>query len=333
MEKPRLDRARIKALAELQKSLSLPRPRNFHRFTDKDGGEIVAADRYPPLGHPRAPDFFFAAVLQQHRFLYALNGKWSGSLYGLIEGKQTKGSDLLWKVMKRAFDDDPERFTPQRLAEVTMCEFWDIMRDDSGAKRLALIPFPDAPERIALWKQYGAWMVEHKKTPSALVRRHAKTKRPATNLLRAIREIPGFAEDPFGKKANLLLVALMNRPERWVVPEEGFELPPIVDYHVMRLMLRLGCVTLPGSWVEENTERRIVGKEREFAIRNACYRAMKLLARLSGIAGDVLDGLIWSGRRYCAEEKIPDCHACVFTDACEHRVRMFQPVYVPTIHY
>jgi len=328
----RINPKRIEQFAELVKTfLTLGRPLNFYSFTGKDGIQTVASDMYPPLHAPEVIEFFFFACLHNYGFWHGKE-KYEGPLFGTLDGKKVKGYDLLWKLLLRAVKNDPYVFMPQRLANMWLSEYCLIFSDDNGP-----IPLLISDERYDLTRAYGNWFgverMSGASTPAALVAYANDHPKPLATLRMIIADpnsgIPGYREDPLAKKVLLLLMALTNRPEHFVIPEDDFPWDPIVDYHLMRLDLRMGHVILPRAWREENVERRFTSKEREEAIRAADYKANRLLLNLlrnHGITMAEIDALKCMARRFCPEIEKPDCAACMFQSVCSQNTELFQPV-------
>ena len=61
--------------------------------------------------------------------------------------------------------------------------------------------------------------------------------------------LEGFNYDPFEKKANLLRMILACRPERFV---DNHQYGPVVDYHVMRLLIRTGVIPFQEAMQSKN---------------------------------------------------------------------------------
>src|SRR3989338_8478304 len=285
---PHIDQQRIDQFSELVKTLPIAQPLNFYSFPGKGGVEIIAKDDYPPLRAPWTVDFFFLAGIHNYGYWYG-EEKYEGPLFGTINGKKVKGSDLLYKLFLRAFQSDPAGMRIDQLATIN-CEHWEsIMKDDNG-----IVPLP------------------------------------AKILLNMLTDrawgVPGYCEDPLQKKALLLMMSLANRPEQFLVPEATFVWDPIVDYHLMRLALRLGLVTLPAEWINENTERKFTSPERERAVRKAVFRVVRSVIKKSGRSMAEIDNLMWSARRFCPEVEKPNCTACMLQSVCAQKTDLFQPV-------
>lgn len=332
--KPRVDQRMVKEFAALIKKLPAPAPLNFYSFTGADGKEIVASDMYPPKDAPWAIDLFFLVCLHQYGFWHDDGEHYMGPLVGKFRGKDAKGSDLLWKLFRKAAEKDPDVLTPRRLAEISEGEWRTIMSDYRGPVDLLV-----TEERIKLTRAYGrywAYSCLSDSEPRGLVDHSNKTASPLATFLSALTDrefgVPGFKEDPLKKKALLLVMALVNRPEKFMVPEKDFVWDPIVDYHLMRLALRIGLVTLPNDWHGPNIDRRLISPAREAEVRKAVYRALKKVIVLSGRTMAEVDVLLWFGRKFCPEMSMPDCDQCTFNYVCAKRVEFFQPVFRTTYY-
>lgn len=339
---PQVNVSRVKQFAELIKQLKAPTPLNFYSYSTNPGGlEVIQKDAYPPLHAQGVIDLFFFSTLHNFGFWTDKNGKYEAPVYGALMGKSIKGSDLLYTVLLRAWKSDQRAFHPVRLATISEDEFEQIFRDDaqlSGSHQ-----FFATKERLELTRMYGRHFrqrsAKHSSydSPETLVE-YANQFSDSVGIFREIlthpeNGIPGFREDPLGKKAELLLMSLINRPEGLLHQGERTTPDrPIVDYHDMRLTLRMGHITLPKSWVEENETRRLTSHEREAAIRLATYRADELAIRESGLARDQVDVLKWSARKFCPEMEIPRCDVCPLETVCARHIRRFQPVFRTTFY-
>lgn len=326
---PRINVARIKQFAAYAKTAVSTPPLNFYSFPMRDGSETIASDMYPPLHANGVIDFFFFAMLHNYGFWHDNGREYTGPLYGTFGGKTgVKGSDLLWKILCAAWKKDAECFSPSRLAVISDEDFSAIFSDDNGP-----IPLFHMKKRIALTREYGNWFHVRRlagRSPSDLMLYTSECADPV-GVARAIimdpeNGISGFHNDPLGKKAELLLMALVNRPEKLLRETKMTEWHPIVDYHDMRLTLRMGQVILPKEWREENSGRLITTPEREEAIRRATHKADMLAIKESGRTMAEIDNLKWSARRYCPEMETPNCSKCSLQGVCAQKTELFQPV-------
>lgn len=295
---------------------------NFYSFDTPDG-EIVASNMYPELNHPGAVDFFSFACLHQFGFWNGDEDGYNEPLIGQFRGKRSKGSDLLWKTLKESLDDYPEIFAPEHLAEISENELRDeIFTDDNGP-----IPFQDFDKRLEITKNYGAYLVGNETRMGDLVKEANDTDIPLKTFLTSMDEVPGFEQDPLQKKSLLLAMALANRPEKFLNVRDSENWKPIVDYHLMRVALRLGLVEILDPELKKvNQERRWTDSESERIIRKAVFEAVQELIKESEKPMPFIDHTLWLARKYCPEMEKPNCEECIFSVPCEQKVELFQPV-------
>ncbi len=321
---PAVNLEQVKKVAKLLKNLpDNGNGLNFYSF-QKDGREIVASDMYPPLNHPQAINFFFFVCMHQFGFWYGDEHGYMEPLFGTINGKNTKGSDLLWKASMRALEQDTECFEPKKLAVISPHDLArKILADDNEP-----VLFPDFETRFQLTRAYGRWFQERSSTnPLGLVQFSNCSKNPLGKFLEIMREVPGYNEDKLQKKNLLLAMILTNRPEKWLEVQDLLNWRPIVDYHLMRLALRQGLVDLDDHEREQNETRSWTDEATEASIRQSAYDAIGMIIKESGKPMSFVDENYWNGRRYCPEMKIPDCQKCLFNSVCKKRIELFQPVH------
>jgi hypothetical protein len=118
-------------------------------------------------------------------------------------------------------------------------------------------------------------MIQLNRTPRQIVESCRADQNPVSALLRTLRSVGGYKEDPLAKKAALLAVILANRPERFLIPAAHGPLPistfpPIVDYHIQRSALRIGLVRILDPVLEAKLRsRQLLEEEEETRIRQA----------------------------------------------------------------
>lgn len=311
---------------------------NFYSFPGEDGKEVVASDMYPELNHPQAINFFFFTSLHNFGFWYGDDRGYVEPLYGIVNGKQTKGAELLFKVCKKALDADSFAFSsvdgfifePVRLAKISITEFMSIFSDDNGP-----IPFPDFEERFRMTRSYGKWFVNFGKyttSPQAILNAANKSNRSLDTFLAIMRQVAGYNGDELEKRQLLLAMELANRPEKFLKVNDPESWEPIVDYHLMRVSLRLGVVDV--SEFERNilAKREWVSGSKEAEIRGWTRTAVKDLINKSGKSMSYVDHILWKARKYCPEMEKPDCPKCVFYEVCEKNIKLFQPVFRTTAY-
>lgn len=331
MPEVKINRKRIKQIATVVATLPTRASLNFYSVTDREGKELVLRDMYPSTDAPRNNVINFFCFVGWNNFGFWLRDEkgYVAPLYGTLGGKQNiKGSDLLWRLAKRAFDKNPEVFSPFRCSPPLRRHEWmAIMSDDNGP-----VPLLATDERYEMYLRYVSSFVENGISPTALVDRAQATTNPIEWFLASFGCIPGYKEDPLKKKAILLAMALANRPEKFLTAPHSFSWPTIVDTHLQRIALRQGLITLPKAWEKENTERLHTSVSRERAIRMATAQAIEEVIKHSDRTMPEVDVIFWMARKYCPEMQVPECASCKFANACAKRTELFQPILETTAY-
>jgi len=305
----RVDHERVGQVAALLAGLHHLRPFDF------------VGDPFPPPGHPRALDYFFAATLQQFGFWEGEGDGYGRPLVASLGAKRLKGSDYLWAAYRRWLDDDPTGLSPARQARLSTGELDRRCASDEGTN-----PLPAADRHLAEARAYGRDMEALGETPASLVAHARADAHPLRGFLQRLDHVGGYKEDPLRKKSALLAMILRARPEEWLPADE--ELPPIVDYHVQRSCLRLGLLAVEDEALRARlAARTMVGADEERAVRRAAFEAVGALQRQSRRPMAACDRFLFEMRTRCPETTDPDCPRCPADPACAHRKELFQPVF------
>ncbi len=280
---------------------------------------------YPPPNHPLALEFFFTMSKHQFGFWFDDGRQYLHPLWADVDGVPLKGSDFIWRMGKRMMDETPEFFSPSFQKNLTADRLNDLWKSDCG-----ICPLPNALLHLALLNGYGEDMERLGPTPAAMVERARRTNSACTFLSDTLSRVRGYAEDPLRKKINMLLMILQNRPEKFLPKED---IPPIVDYHVMRLSLRTGIVSVDSPDLAARLLRReFVTAAEETAIRRNVFDAIERIKKEAGVGTAEIDWLFFSGRKWCPEMETPNCPACQLSPYCEKRTDLFQPVFRTTAY-
>jgi hypothetical protein len=276
----------------------------------------------PEVGHPRAVDYFFAAILHQFGFWSPANNVWARPTWATLGGQRLKGSDYCFAALTRQLQADPHKLTPLGRSTLRFSDTEAMFRADDGS-----VPMPVLATHHALACGYGRDMWELGWEPTALVAQAQEAADPAAWLLRALDHLTGYREDPLRKKSMLLVLALGQRPERFLDLGRAQALAPVVDYHMMRSALRTGLVEVGDEALREAlVGRRLIEPRDEAAVRLATFDALDQLRDVSGRDVGAIDAFFFGARRRCPEVEAPDCAACPLDPVCLHDVAMFQPV-------
>lgn len=305
-----IDPVQVERLAETLAGSPVVRPFDF------------VGPHLPPVGHPGTLDFLFASILHQFGFWTPREGRYAEPVYATLGGQRLKGSDYCFEAYRRALEADPNALTPAGQARLRWRDTEALFADDTGAT-----PMPVLATHHHLARGYGRDMWELAWTPERLVAEARASGRPVRFLLDRLRHVSGYREDPLRKKLMLLLLALSQRPERFIEPEADAPFAPVVDYHIMRSCLRTGLVRVADDGLRERlVDRRLLSERDERGVRVACFEAIEALMDASGRDIGSLDFFFFQARRRCPELHAPMCEACPAEAACAKRKDLFQPV-------
>jgi hypothetical protein len=283
----------------------------------------------PPVGHPKALDYFFAVTLQQFGFWTIDQDRYDQPLIAPINGKGLKGSDYLFQAYLRPLADDPAFYTPARQANLTHKEMLALFRADDGTN-----PMPALELHLAQAQQYGRDMLALNLTPDDVVRQSQASTLPLETFLGLLDHVAGYKEDPLRKKPALLALILNQRPEAFLAFGPDEEVPPVIDYHAMRVCLRTGLIdVLDGALRRNLADRRVLSVADEWAVRYATYLAIEQVVVHAGKSMGAVDWLTFSNARtHCLEMAEPLCALCPVDPVCAHRKELFQPVLRTTFY-
>ena len=228
----------------------------------------------------------------------------------------------------RALVADETALAPRKLARISLIDFTKLFSDDKG-----MILFPNLEERLILTHSYGNYF-RNTPPPKVIIEAVNKESDALGKLISLTQHsIPGYNEDPIVKKNLLLAMTLANRPEKFLrVEKTDPAWLPIVDYHLMRVALRLGLVELTAEEAKKNVRRNWISRNDEMSIRGKVFFAVKDVIERSGKPMAFVDEAMWQGRRYCLETETPNCDKCQFNGVCAKRVKLFQPVFRTTAY-
>lgn len=294
---------------------------NFYSIQTPEG-ELVLDAFYPPLNHPHAVHFFFFACLHQYGFWYGDDKGYVEPMIGNIGKKKLKGSDLLWGLCRRMMNSEFNWTNAFVLAHITPEQLATILVDDTAT------PWPNFEDRLQMTRAYGRWLGGRNLCPGSIVAFANQVKNPLERFL-DLMSLPGnnpWLNDPLQKKQLLLAMILANRPEKFLQVVGGEDWHPIVDYHLMRVALRLGMVDLSADEMKTNVNRRWAPVVQEAVIRGETKAAVIGLIEQSGLPMATIDETLWMARRYCPEMTNPECDKCLLNSVCAKRTELFQPV-------
>ena len=275
----------------------------------------------PAPGHPATLDYFFASTLQQFSFWSAANGRYERPLTAMIDKEERKGAFYLFRAYLRWLEKDPHMLSPEAQAELSEADMLAVLRADDGSD-----PMPAFDLHLAMARQYGRDMLALGLTPQTVMEQVNASASPLRTLFQLLDHIGGYKEDPLRKKAGLLAMILRQRPEAFLASGDE-EVPPVVDYHVMRSCLRMGLVdVVDDELATKLAARQLLAQDDEWAVRAAAHDAVVQVVTKSGKSMGAVDWFFFQARKRCPEMSEPRCELCAVDPACAHRKALFQPV-------
>ncbi len=275
----------------------------------------------PIAGHTAALDYFFASTLQQFSFWTATADRYAHPLIATVDGEERKGAFYLFRAYLRWLENDPDLLTPAGQAELTKADMLAVLRADDGTD-----PMPALDLHLELARQYGRDMLALNLTPRTLLEQAIASASPLHTLLQLLDHVGGYKEDPLRKKAGLLAIILQQRPEEFL-PFSDEEMPPVVDYHVMRSCLRTGLIdVVDDELAAKLVARELLSRDEEWAVRIAAHKAVEQVVIQSGKSMGAVDWFFFQARQRCPEMSEPQCDLCAVDPVCAHRKELFQPV-------
>lgn len=312
-------------LSEYLKSCDL-KSSSFNFYSHYNGHEIIIdKEAFPSIGDAGVINFFFAVTAQNYGFWDYNSRGYSGPITGSLNGRYYMGSDFLSALSMNVYNSlGPCFFEPKNLANLSYGDFLKWFPLSSG--------FKDLPLRYKITTDYGQAVLRRRcSSPEEIVDCRPSLKK----FLKYTSEIPGYDRDPLMKKNLLLAMIMKNRPENFLKIEGDKDWPPIVDYHLMRVALRLGLVEFTdeenyrGYWL--NVSKFWVSEEMGEKIRIEVYDAWKEVIRRSGFNMSEIDFFVWSlARKFCFQMENPKCSLCRLGGVCCRRIGLFQPIYLTT---
>ncbi len=224
---------------------------------------------------------------------------------GLVDGEFYHGADLLYRLGKKIYDEDPSFFEPDGLARVTK---EDILRLFSTKRADGKSVYPPDPEvRAALLRDLG---VKLKALYNGSAYRIVVESR---GFLRHgvgegfIDRLKVFAayQDPVEKKPFLLAKFLERRG---VLPVyDGFNKEVPVDNHLARIAVRIGIVVVSRDLLEKIASGIGFSPEEDIILRYNVRLAYKIASQAGGIDPFIMDDFLWMFGRKCCTRDSPTC--------------------------
>jgi endonuclease III len=138
-----------------------------------------------------------------------------------------------------------------------------------------------------------------------------------TGLYHILEEFEAYT-DPLKKKSGVLVHFLVSSGLLEIKDTQN--ILPIVDYHVQRVFLRMGCIEVDDNKLREKLKGfEKIESDEDF--RTAVQEVFRIISRISGKSILELDDIFWSLGRSCCQAKTTLCRdkvcgriPCTFND-------------------
>jgi hypothetical protein len=233
----------------------------------------------------------------------------------LPDGAYLKGTDVFFYLAKRAGETQPDFWsaaTLARLSDEDYCCAFSLQ----GAARHPDISRMD--ERIALLRDAADVLLRHWEGSAArLLEQRPRLRAIQVGESSLLDELQnGFQgyRDPLFKKVFVFLKALAVMGLWQPLDPEHVQMP--VDYHVIRLALRNGTVTVHDTALAAKLRAGdSVSEADEHDLRAAVMEAYHEMIGSSGLSVYFVDEVFWLiGRSCCHYKRPPRCSTCDFSD-------------------
>lgn len=309
-----VDERRIRSIAKiLEKTVVKP---SLNVFDDK---------LYPSRGvdEELVLRYFLVMVAMDHRL--SRPGK---TYEACLDDGCYHGADLLYRLGKKMFDENPSFFSPDKLSLVNVdhVKGWltvgGAQPPDPEVRALLLRDLG-----VKLMKLYGSSVKEMIQISQGRLR-----STDGYGLLDLLRVFRAY-EDPVEKKSLLLVKFLKHRG--LFNPVDRLDIP--VDNHLTRIALRLGLAMVSGTLWHKIRNGVETGRDEDLIIRLIVREAYRRLVDESKVDVGALDDYLWKhGREVCSRDN-PRCSECVFKNACLARINrdfmVNEHVYYNTWYY
>ncbi|MCC6905689.1 MAG: hypothetical protein IT326_07590 [Anaerolineae bacterium] len=231
------------------------------------------------------------------------------------DGTYIKGTDVFIALCQRAMHRNPDWFTAQNFAALSDEDYLRAFSFSDDPSKPDVIRMP---ERIAVLRDAAKLLLgRYGGKASGMLAEHPTLRHDPTTgkpgLLDVIRDFRGF-DDPLYKKVFVFLKSLDIRDIWKPADPENVMMP--VDYHVIRMALRNGVVTVHDEVLAQKLrEAAPATLEEEQLVREATLEACHQMVKFSGLTTYFIDDIYWLvGRSCCHYNRPPRCGACDFSD-------------------
>lgn len=308
MKQVRVDYLRCSQLSRLLRRIVIPSASQHYSHNLPQG-----------LSEPDIRMFYFIVVAICHQT--SPIGK--PRLEGMINGELLFGWDYLQAAWMRAALADRSILTREWLLNAAPSDIVYILYDN---ERRCGSHITDPEGRALLLNDMGRMLFRDEAThPDAYYEFSGRKIRDTENrfgLDSLLSRFQAYGKDPVKKKLSLFLI-LMHRYGFWKY-EDTNNLGAPVDYHEMRLHLRLGTVVIEDSYILNKVAlRKILSADEDVIIREAVSEAIFKIAEYAGVTPPDAHNFFWNMARNCCRRDETHCVECKSHPALPERHEVF----------
>lgn len=264
--------------------------------------------------------------------------------------KNLKGWDYLEHVFLDLAKNRSELLKPEYLSDLSVTKLSDQLRpffsEDKDPEKCTL---DRLEERSRFLIEIGKVLKERYGRRVSSILEHSKgfLIDKGRGLYELLEQFSSFS-DPEKKKSTFFIKLISDAGLITIKDPENFV--PIMDYHMQRVLLRMGCVEIS----DKKLKNKLLNKEKldsDTDIRNACIKAIRAISDVSGYEVIRMNDVFWPLGRSCCKEKtlcfdkvcnknpctfdlivdLPSHEKCVFEGVCkgsadEEYRRYWQPI-------
>lgn len=271
-----------------------------------------------------------------------------------------KGWDYLEYVFGNLAEEDSKLLNVNYLSSISIKKLSDYLKplfsENGNSKNCTLDRLDERSDFIldiakVLDKKYqGKISSLIKLSDGYLSSRPTKssTSNNGKGLYNLLNDFKAF-KDPQKKKSTVFIKLLVNSGLTKIKDPENFV--PDMDYHIQRVMLRMGCVEI----LDDKLRQKLINKEKvgsDKEIREACIEAVKIIAKSSIFPAFKMNDFFWPLGRSCCKELLlcrdGKCNKspctfelavnlkshknCIFTDICKASINpKYQKFWQPQV--
>jgi len=214
---------------------------------------------------------------------------------------------LGWDFMELAFlnmvKENSELLDPSNLAEMSVNEVSEKIKpffsDDGSPEKCTL---DRLGERSRFLIDVGKTIRDkyESKVKNLVSSSEGYLLRDGKGLYEILEQFEAY-KDPLRKKSSLFIKIMMDAGLVRVKDPGNFI--PVIDYHMQRVLLRMGCVEIVDQDLRNKLKtREPLGSDEE--IRSKCIEAIKIISDVSGYQAVQMNDFFYPLGRSCCMEKI-----------------------------